>query len=239
MFDLLRAVDFSFKPNEALSVRGETEQVQAQAAASSNACNGDRQGQASREDGFSSMLHASPTTPGLTQRLALATATPRSQRRRRAAMDMNSLNAYLFEDESTNTTPTPPCSPTTGAAAAATTAAMGGGDVKTGKLISLTPMSSTPMHRSRLSRVTSAPAPPPSLSLSPSHEHAAMGGVVRFAQVTPRRQMRELLGTDIVITPVRRSSRLLSRGDDAAVDSINDLPQQLDFGYLPNDNLMN
>lgn len=236
MSDLLRAVDFSFKPNEALDVREETEQAQ---AAFTHAYDGKRPGQASRDDELSSMLHASPTTPGLTQRLALAAATPRSQRRRRAAMDMNSLNDYLFEDESAQATPTPPCSPSIGAAAAVTMAATGGGDAKTGKLISLTPMSSTPMHRSRLSRVTSAPAPPPSLVLSPSQEHAAMGGVVRFAQVTPRRQMRELLGTDVVITPVRRSSRLVSRGDDSAVDSINDLPQQLDFGYLPNDNFMN
>ena len=212
MADLLQAVDFSFKPNDALGVRG----PQAAEAAPSGP-------QQQQRDGFSSMLHASPTTPGLTRRLASAAGTPK---RRNAAAEINPLNAYLFDEEASgHATPTPPCSPA---------AATANGGVKTGKLISLTPMSSTPMHRSGLSRVTSAPVPPPALSLSPA---AATGGVVRFAQVTPGRQMRELLGTDVVITPVRRSSRLVGRGG-LEVDSIHELPEAMDFGYMPNENLM-
>lgn len=63
----------------------------------------------------------------------------------------------------------------------------------------------------------------------------------RLAQITPRRQMRELLGADTVLTPVRRSGRLVGTppvGGRAVVDSIAELPEGMDIGYMPNASLM-
>ena len=62
-----------------------------------------------------------------------------------------------------------------------------------------------------------------------------LGGVVRFAAVTPGKGMREQLGTDVIYTPVRRSSRLVtSTSKQHTVDKTSELPDGLDFGYAPN-----
>jgi hypothetical protein len=62
-----------------------------------------------------------------------------------------------------------------------------------------------------------------------------LGGVVRFAAVTPGKGMKEQLGTDVIYTPVRRSSRLVaSTSKQHTVNKTSELPVDLDFGYAPN-----
>jgi len=67
----------------------------------------------------------------------------------------------------------------------------------------------------------------------------ALGGVVRFAAITPGKGMRDQLGTDAIYTPVRRSSRLANTPGantrmQHTVNKTSELPSDLDYGYVPN-----
>ena len=77
-----------------------------------------------------------------------------------------------------------------------------------------------------------APAPP----------QPVLGGVVRFAAITPGKGMREQLGTDAIYTPVRRSSRLVNTpgaNRQHTVNKMSDLPSDLEYGSLPNKAFLN
>eukprot|EP00730_Choanoeca_flexa_P010800 TRINITY_DN21110_c0_g1_i1.p1 TRINITY_DN21110_c0_g1~~TRINITY_DN21110_c0_g1_i1.p1 ORF type:complete len:774 (+),score=195.79 TRINITY_DN21110_c0_g1_i1:25-2322(+) len=82
------------------------------------------------------------------------------------------------------------------------------------------------------------PAPRRPLQRQSAVKTETTGSVRRFATVTPSRRMRAELGTDVIITPVRRSARNATRRQSAqsqmVVDSVAQLPRDLDFGYVPN-----
>lgn len=65
---------------------------------------------------------------------------------------------------------------------------------------------------------------------------AALGGTIKFAEV--RSGMASDLGVSSVFTPVRRSSRLEGTPNgQTCVDRVSELPESLDYGYIPNPNL--
>eukprot|EP01134_Creolimax_fragrantissima_P005758 CFRG5758T1 len=81
----------------------------------------------------------------------------------------------------------------------------------------------------------------------PQERHAiseeTFGSKKSFAVVTPSRRMREYLGTDNVITPVRRSTRhgleveSQKRGHTLCFDDVDDIPNSGELGYVPNPSL--
>ncbi|XP_066283370.1 microtubule-associated protein futsch-like isoform X3 [Branchiostoma lanceolatum] len=77
---------------------------------------------------------------------------------------------------------------------------------------------------------------------SSSEDEETAGTAVRFAAITPSKKMRDYMGTDVVMSPVRRSMRLESAGaaslPQTVVRNLHDLPEDVDYGYQPNKSVL-
>ncbi|KAI8498479.1 phosphoprotein phosphatase [Branchiostoma belcheri] len=77
---------------------------------------------------------------------------------------------------------------------------------------------------------------------SSSEDEETAGTAVRFAAITPSKKMRDYMGTDVVMSPVRRSMRLESAGasnpPQTVVRNLHDLPAEVDYGYQPNKSVL-
>ena len=81
-------------------------------------------------------------------------------------------------------------------------------------------------------------APPIPLQ-TPSNTTA--GSMKCFAAINATPDMKDLLGTDLVMSPVRRSSRLRHVSGPAqqmVVDKLAEMPDEVNYGYQPNVSLL-
>lgn len=63
------------------------------------------------------------------------------------------------------------------------------------------------------------------------------GSAYLYAMITPSKRLRGLLETNVAVSPVRRSKRLLERGNTPKGDiyeKIDDIPDMSSIGYIPN-----
>ncbi|XP_072017924.1 uncharacterized protein [Amphiura filiformis] len=74
----------------------------------------------------------------------------------------------------------------------------------------------------------------------PLQQAAALdtGSVKCFAAINASADMIDLLGTDVVMSPVRRSSRLRHTSGQMVVDKLADMPEEVNYGYQPNVSLL-
>eukprot|EP00123_Amoebidium_parasiticum_P017629 comp23922_c0_seq1/m.42217 comp23922_c0_seq1/g.42217 ORF comp23922_c0_seq1/g.42217 comp23922_c0_seq1/m.42217 type:complete len:989 (-) comp23922_c0_seq1:23-2989(-) len=87
----------------------------------------------------------------------------------------------------------------------------------------------------------------PSAKKKPTNTQAGeegerLGSTKKFSLITPSKAMRDLLGTEVVMSPVRRSSRLEPKvqvQQKLTFDTVKDVPEDLEFGYAPNKAITN